>query len=200
MKISKLELTNFRGYRSVTVEFDSNFNVIIGKNDVGKSTILDALEIFFNNDTVKIDIGDYNVHVGNEDFMAIQVSFKPEEKEYTIDTIPTNLKKEFLLDAENNLTVKKIWNCSKDKLSAASLKTYLIAHYPSVFDTPLITMKIDDLKTLLGNYNDHLDVSEVKKNKSSSIRQAIYEVETLDSFSTVEIAIDQQDGKKFGIH
>tara|TARA_R110002049_G_scaffold252905_4_gene428249 strand:+ start:321 stop:923 length:603 start_codon:yes stop_codon:yes gene_type:complete len=200
LKISKLELTNFRGYRSVTVEFDSNFNVIIGKNDVGKSTILDALEIFFNNDTVKIDIGDYNVHVGNEDFMAIQVSFKPEEKEYTIDTIPTNLKKEFLLDAENNLTVKKIWNCSKDKLSAASLKTYLIAHYPSVFDTPLITMKIDDLKTLLGNYNDHLDVSEVKKNKSSSIRQAIYEVETLDSFSTVEIAIDQQDGKKFGIH
>ncbi|TON15480.1 hypothetical protein CGH62_27270, partial [Vibrio parahaemolyticus] len=49
MKITKLTLKNFRGYRDVSVDFDENFNVIIGKNDIGKSTILEALEIFFNN-------------------------------------------------------------------------------------------------------------------------------------------------------
>ncbi|MBB19106.1 MAG: OLD family endonuclease [Rickettsiales bacterium] len=196
LKISKLELTNFRGYRNVVVEFDENFNVIIGKNDIGKSTILEALEIFFNNETVKIDIDDHNVHANEEKSMAIQVSFKPEDKEYTIDTVPTDLNKEYLLDENSNLSVKKVWDCSKDKLSAASLKTYLVANYPTTFNTPLISMKIADLKKLLDSYEAQLDINEVKKSKSSSIRQAIYEVENLDELGKVEIPIDKEDGKK----
>ncbi|MFA0164638.1 ATP-binding protein [Vibrio splendidus] len=196
MKISKLELTNFRGYRNVSVEFDDNFNVIIGKNDIGKSTVLEALEIFFNNETVKIDIDDHNVHAADEQYMAIQVSFSPEDKEYTIDTVPTDLNKEYLLDADKNLSVKKVWDCSKDKLTAASLKTYLVANYPTKFEAPLISMKIADLKKLLANYADDLDVNEVKKNKSSSIRQAIYEVEDIDDLSEIDIPIDKEDGKK----
>ncbi|MBL4772605.1 MAG: AAA family ATPase, partial [Alcanivoracaceae bacterium] len=34
MKISKLELNNFRAYKNVIVDFDEDFNVIIGKNDI----------------------------------------------------------------------------------------------------------------------------------------------------------------------
>ncbi|MFQ1040522.1 AAA family ATPase, partial [Citrobacter koseri] len=56
MKIAQLRLINFRGYKDVTVNFSNDFNVVIGRNDIGKSTILEAMEIFFNNDTVKIDI------------------------------------------------------------------------------------------------------------------------------------------------
>lgn len=196
MKISKLELINFRGYRNVPVEFDENFNVIIGKNDIGKSTILEALEIFFNNETIKIDIGDHNVYAVDEEFMSIEVCFYPEDKEYTIDTVPTDLKKEFLLNADNNLAVKKVWDCSKDKLTATSLKTYLVCNYPTVFETPLISMKIADLKKLLTDYKDHLDVNEVKKNKSSSIRQAIYEVENTNDLEIINLPIDKEDGKK----
>lgn len=180
----------------MAVEFDENFNVIIGKNDIGKSTILEALEIFFNNETVKIDIDDHNVHANDEEFMAIQVSFRPEDKEYTIDTVPTDLSKEYLLDVDSNLSVKKVWDCSKDKLSAASLKTYLVANYPTAFDAPLISMKIADLKKLLINYAEQLDINEVKKNKSSSIRQAIYEVENLENLDSIDIPIDKEDGKK----
>jgi AAA15 family ATPase/GTPase len=196
LKISKLELINFRGYRNVSVEFDENFNVIIGKNDIGKSTILEALEIFFNNETIKIDIGDHNVYAVDEEFMSIEVCFYPEDKEYTIDTVPTDLKKEFLLNADNNLAVKKVWDCSKDKLTATSLKTYLVCNYPTVFETPLISMKIADLKKLLTDYKDHLDVNEVKKNKSSSIRQAIYEVENTNDLEIINLPIDKEDGKK----
>ncbi|MBO2676298.1 ATP-binding protein [Shewanella algae] len=169
---------------------------MIGKNDIGKSTILEALEIFFNNETVKIDIDDHNVHAADEQYMAIQVSFKPEDKEYTIDTVPTDLNKEYLLDSNNHLSVKKVWDCSKDKLTAASLKTYLVANYPTNFENPLITMKIADLKKLLADYADKLDVDEVKKNKSSSIRQAIYAVEDIDGLSEIDIPIDKEDGKK----
>jgi putative ATP-dependent endonuclease of OLD family len=196
LKISKLELINFRGYRNVSVEFDENFNVIIGKNDIGKSTILEALEIFFNNETIKIDIDDHNVYAADEEFMSIEVCFYPENKEYTIDTVPTDLKKEFLLNADNNLAVKKVWDCSKDKLTAASLKTYLVCNYPTVFEIPLISMKIADLKKLLTDYKDQLDVNEVKKNKSSSIRQAIYEVENTDNLEGIDLPIDKEDGKK----
>ncbi len=86
MKIAKLELNNFRGYSNISVSFDENFNVIIGRNDIGKSTILEALEIFFNNDTVKIDIDDLNVHATAQS-MSIKVSFFADDKEYTIDTV-----------------------------------------------------------------------------------------------------------------
>tara|TARA_R100001509_G_C4869913_1_gene216307 strand:- start:124 stop:1848 length:1725 start_codon:yes stop_codon:yes gene_type:complete len=153
------------------------------------------LEIFFNNETVKIDIGDHNVHV-NDPEMSIQVSFRPEDKQYTIDTVPTDLHREYLLDENGELTIKKSWDCSKDKLTATSLKTYIVANYPAVFKEPLISLKIADLKKLLDTYADKLDIKEVKKNKSSSIRQAIYEVEDLAEFSPKEIPIDKEDGKK----
>jgi len=151
LKISSLTLKNFRAYSNVFVKFDDNFNVIIGRNDVGKSTILEALEIFFNNETVKIDIGDHNVHADDPE-MSIQVSFRPEDKQYTIDTVPTDLHREYLLDANGELSIKKIWDCSKDKLTAASLKTFIIANYPVVFEEPLISLKIADLKQLLDSY------------------------------------------------
>lgn len=195
MKISSLTLKNFRAYNNVFVKFDDNFNVIIGRNDVGKSTILEALEIFFNNETVKIDIGDHNVHVDDTE-MSIQVSFRPENKQYTIDTVPTDLKREYLLDENSELTIKKSWDCSKNKLTASSLKTYIIANYPIVFKEPLISLKIAELKKLLDNYENNLDIKEIKKNKSSSIRQAIYKVENITECSLKEIPIDKEDGKK----
>lgn len=196
MKIAKLVLQNFRGYLNASIDFDPDFNVIIGKNDIGKSTILDALEIFFNNDTIKIDIQDHSVYSA-DDFMSIQVSFLPEaSKEYTIDTVPTDLTKEYLLDDEGFLTIKKVWDCTKDKLSASSLKQYIIANYPVGFEQPLIALKIAQLKKILDSYAESLDIKEVKKHKSSSIRQAIYSVSEFDTFSIIAIPIDKEDGKK----
>ncbi len=195
MKISRLTLKNFRAYTYISVKFDDNFNVIIGRNDVGKSTILEALEIFFNNETVKIDINDHNVRA-NDSEMSIQVSFRPDNKQYTIDTVPTDLYREYLLDENGDLTIKKAWDCSKEKLTASSLRTYIVAHYPTAFEEPLISLKIADLRTVLDGYADKLDTKEVKKNKSSSIRQAIYEVENILEFSPKEIPIDKEDGKK----
>ena len=58
MKLRKVRIKNFRGYKDVSIDV-SNLNVIIGKNDVGKSTIIDALDIYFND--AQIDITDLNV-------------------------------------------------------------------------------------------------------------------------------------------
>lgn len=65
MKLVKVYLKNFRGYANYTeIDFD-NITTLVGENDIGKSTILEALDIFFNdnNGLIKIDKNDINVTV-----------------------------------------------------------------------------------------------------------------------------------------
>lgn len=196
MKIAQLKLLNFRGYEDVTIKFANDFNLIIGKNDIGKSTILEAMEIFFNNDVVKVDINDLNVFSKNKT-MSIQISFIPSNMAYTIDTIPTNIKNEYLLDQNGYLTIKKTWDCNNDKLSNSSLKTTMISNYPKNFTPPLVNLKIKDLRNLLSEkYADIIDFESIKKNTSSEIRQKIYK-ETPDLIlEETEIDINKEDGKK----
>ena len=60
MKLSKVIIENFRSY-SHRVELSiEQITAIIGKNDVGKSSILDALDTFFNQG--KLDVADRNIH------------------------------------------------------------------------------------------------------------------------------------------
>lgn len=46
MYISKIKIKNFKCFNDVEVEFDPNFNLIIGQNNSGKSTIFDALRLW----------------------------------------------------------------------------------------------------------------------------------------------------------
>lgn len=46
MKIKNVVIENFRSYdEPIQIDFQ-DLNVLIGKNDIGKSTILEALDIF----------------------------------------------------------------------------------------------------------------------------------------------------------
>ena len=202
MIISKLYIKNFRGYTEQTIELHKDLNVIIGKNDVGKSTILEALEIFFNNDTLKIDVLDLNKKREDQTDkdITIQISFKIDPKtSYTIDTIPTKLSSEYLLDSDGYLTIRKVWNASGSTITSRSLKTYLIADYPSVkFDNPLVCKKISELKKELAVFNDSHDTALVNKTISSEIRKAIYNFSNIQSIDLTEtiIPIDAEDGRK----
>ncbi|AZE21275.1 putative ATP-dependent endonuclease, OLD family [Pseudomonas chlororaphis subsp. aureofaciens] len=47
MRLKSISLTNFRGYRATTtIPIDQALTGIVGRNDFGKSTILEALAIF----------------------------------------------------------------------------------------------------------------------------------------------------------
>lgn len=48
MKISELVLHNFRKYDEAYLQFNSHFNVLIGNNGKGKTTVLDALAMLLN--------------------------------------------------------------------------------------------------------------------------------------------------------
>lgn len=45
MKITKIHLENFRGYKSLDLSFNSEFNFIIGDNGSGKTALLEALTV-----------------------------------------------------------------------------------------------------------------------------------------------------------
>lgn len=43
MRIKSIDLKDFKTYEKITINCDSNFNVIIGPNNIGKSTIIEAI-------------------------------------------------------------------------------------------------------------------------------------------------------------
>ena len=48
MILEKLIIENFKGIKSASIEFSKNINIIIGKNNTGKTSILEALSLLFS--------------------------------------------------------------------------------------------------------------------------------------------------------
>ena len=69
MRLKYLKLKNFRGYRDGEIKF-SDLTAFVGKNDSGKSTILEALDVFFNDSkgVIKYDKEDMNINCGTDDY------------------------------------------------------------------------------------------------------------------------------------
>lgn len=87
MKIHKVTLTNFRGYRNPTTIDFNDLTVFVGRNDIGKSTILEALDLFFNEGkgVIKYDEGDINITSGQKEFI-IGVTFINLPKSVVVDS------------------------------------------------------------------------------------------------------------------
>lgn len=82
MKLAAVILENFRGYsQSTRIEID-DLTAFIGKNDAGKSTILEALEIFFNDG--KPERGDVCVY-GTGTTIRISCAFNSLPVEIVLD-------------------------------------------------------------------------------------------------------------------
>ena len=43
--IQKIVLKNFRRFRDATIDFTGGLNIIVGDNEAGKSTVLDAINL-----------------------------------------------------------------------------------------------------------------------------------------------------------
>ncbi|HPJ16932.1 MAG TPA: ATP-binding protein [Candidatus Woesebacteria bacterium] len=193
MILKNVILKNFRSYKEETKIDIGDITTIIGKNDVGKSTILEALDIFFNgNGIIKIEQEDLSI--GSEDKnIVIGCTFSDPTNEIIIDsTAKTNLADEFLLNEDGDLEIHKIFNCEKKALSP---EPFAVANYPSE----------DDLKDLLylNNSNlkkrfDQLKINDNFVNKSSnvSLRKSIYNSFSKIKLGTQLIDLDKEDAKK----
>lgn len=72
MYLSKLSIKNFRKYGDpgLNLKFNKHLNVLVGENDSGKSTIVDAIKFALsthNNDYFRLDIEDFYLPKGAEE-------------------------------------------------------------------------------------------------------------------------------------
>lgn len=127
MKLKTLTVKNFRCYKDeISIHFDS-LTTIVGTNDIGKSSLLEALEIFFNNQTVKIEPADASIGGVNE--IIIQCDFIDLPKEVVLDSgEKTNLAEEYLVLSNDLLRIRKVYDCSKKSISP---QIFIIANHPT---------------------------------------------------------------------
>lgn len=193
MLLKGLKLHNFRGYKDVSLNIDNDLSVLIGRNDVGKSTILEALEIFFNSDQVKLEPDDlYVQHDDNDESICISCMFSIDEDEIVIDaTAKTHLEDEYLYNESGLLEICMISDGGK------KTKYYINAFYPSELQTPLVQMKIADLKKELEKRKAIISgYDSIKKSVSSNIRRAIYAtLEKPDNRRHLMIDLSKEDAK-----
>lgn len=195
MKLKSLTIKNFRAYQSETkIEFNE-LTTIIGKNDIGKSTILEALEIFFNNQTVKIESADAHIHSTSKT-VEITCEFVDYPTEILIDTsFPTNLKNEYLLSTDETLIIKKKFDCGK---KSPSIDIFIIANHPNEKEVSnLLELKEKELQAIIKSKS--LD-SKLKGNPI--MRKAIWDSISDLKLKTVEIPVSKpkEDAKRIWEH
>jgi AAA15 family ATPase/GTPase len=111
MKLKALILQNFRSYRDRTTIPFAQLTGFIGRNDAGKSTILEALDIFFEGGVAKIEPADASKG-GDARNVRIGVVFDGLPDQLVLDSNAlTTLQAEHLLNADGDLEIHKIFNC-----------------------------------------------------------------------------------------
>lgn len=189
MRLESVSIANFRCYQEeITVRFD-DLTTFIGKNDIGKSSILEALEIFFNNETVKIESGDVNVY-SNDTKVSITCEFSELPPSLTLDAgAVTTLAAEYLLTATSTLKIRKVFDCKGAKPTE---EVSLLAHHPTAPGVEnLLDLKEKDLQALVKK--KRLNVA-LKGNPG--MRQALWVSEP--NLQLAEVAIPLSKGKEDG--
>ena len=169
MKLIRFCIKGFRGYLGKTCIDLNDLTTVIGKNDSGKSTVLEAMDTFFNN--TKMDAGDYNINLGDTKEIRLTAVFDNLPNEVVIDeTNPINLAEEYLLNSDGYLEIEKVYRGA----SPSHKETYIIANHPSnKYYNNLLQLKITPLKNRAIDLN--VDLDGVNLTIKSEIRKRIWE-------------------------
>lgn len=186
MKLCEVILKNFRGYYPETRIKIDNLTALIGKNDIGKSTILEALDIFFNQ--AKIDVGDRNVFHNDEETI-IGCVFDELPAEITLEDAVTSFSGEYLLNTDGKL---EIW---KKYPSNGKQTIWIYANHPSNDGfNDLLSKKNSDLKAKIRK--THLE-DRANLSVNASMRAALWtSLGDSITFEPKPISADQADEKK----
>lgn len=194
MKLAAVILENFRGYnQSTRIEID-DLTAFIGKNDAGKSTILEALDIFFNEG--KPERGDACVH-GAGTTIRIACAFKCLPTQIVLDAAaPTTLASEHLLNEMGELEIVKEWDSSaktpKESVFAAAL------HPTNADAADLLTLKNAELKAKVKKLG--IDEATVNLTINGGMRQAVRDACQPLTFERKLLPLDKEDAKKVWDH
>ena len=192
MLIKSVTIKNFRGYRGTTkIDFD-DLTVFVGKNDIGKSTILEALDIFFNDKPVSpMDKSDLNKEAlsASDTDIVIAVEFKDPPASVVVDTSNiTTLQGEYLLNQGGCLEIVKHY-----PNGSSSSKVFVNAYHPTNQNCcDLLSKKITDLKKIVDTNN----LACIDKTKKSELRKSIWQnYQDNLGLSLHEVDMSKEDAK-----
>lgn len=193
MRIKTIKIKNFRSYKDeVEIEF-GDLTAFVGKNDIGKSTVLEALDIFFNDSkgVIKLDKDDINkkaLEAGDNE-IVISICFEELPTTIVIDsTNKTKLSDEYLLNSNGHLEIiKKYPNAGKEKV-------FIKANHPTNSDCKdLLLKKVGDLQKIIKDKS----ISCIDSTKNAVMRTAIWNHYSTDlRLSEIEIDITKGEATK----
>lgn len=172
MRLKSVKLTHFRGYRATTViPIVEAMTGIVGRNDYGKSTILEALSIFFETGDVKADKSDMNCFSLDEGIEQFEIACEFDDLPEALvldENAQTSLAQEYLLNVEGALEIVKTFKASTGKLERTAIRCQ---HPADEVLAGLLSLKMAELKKL----GEQQGVAEqvADKRVASQWRQAI---------------------------
>jgi len=190
MKLVEIKITNFRGYANETcIAFDP-LTVLIGRNDAGKSSILDALDIFFNEATIERD--DCCVRTGSMDVRIACVLDDLPASIVLDEQYPTTLQSEYLLRADGKLEIVKVYDCTaaKGKFTGAFAKAL---HPTADGIEDLLSLKITELRTKA--QQRAVDLTGINRTVKAQIRQAIWQGAQEMELTEREVSLKKESAK-----
>jgi len=189
MRLKAVRLRNFRGYREDFTLPVSDLTALIGRNDIGKSSIFDALRIFF--DDAKFEDADICVHSGDGD-IRIGCIFSDLPSAVVLDSsATTSLADEYLLNADGDLEIHHLYEAHAGKAKDKGL--YAVAVHPSVGTESLLLQKNSELKKTASAAGVSLDSVDLRSNPQ--IRAAIWSSATPFELVSTAIPLNKEDAK-----
>lgn len=191
MKLKRVRIRNFRCFQNETALDFEEITALVGRNDSGKSAVLDALALFFGGYTADVDDACLN---GDRTDMAVICEFCDLPAELVIDAdYRVSPSAEWILNSRRNLEIHRVFNgaIQKPKLT----RTFLKATHPTAAGfEDLLYLKNSGLKARARQLG--VDLAGVDQRVNSALRQAIWHFSRDLCLAEREIDIEKEDAKK----
>lgn len=168
MRLRQVRIRNFRCYRAEFVINFDDLTCLIARNDVGKSSVLEALDAFFNLD--KLDSEDRSAGARNADAIEITCIFDDIQQALVVDSDALiSPRAEYLLNADGFLEITKRFSTATPKCEEIFVNALrpTAANYGDLYG-----LTIAELRQRARNLG--VDLTQVNQAVKSSIRRAIW--------------------------
>ena len=191
MRLIKLSVENFRCFdKPITMRLD-DMTALIGRNDVGKSALMDALAIFF--EVASADKDDA-CKSGDPAQMRITCEFDQLPSELVLDAeFRTSLAREHMLNERSNLEIRKTYNGTLTVPKVSAIEA--LAMHPSTAGfADLLTLKKAELAARALKLEINLD--DVNKQANAPVREAIWAACEDLALAPAAVPLDAEGGKQ----
>ena len=158
MKIERIKVKNFRSLKNFSIDLEDELSLIVGKNNVGKTSVIEILNKFLNLNKNIIECEDFNIeyvkelekHINDNEYefnnqgikMLIFIKYNEQDNLSNISKFLTTLDIEnnyiildfeYFLNKENFDNLKKDFNKFMEKKSNKDFEYFFKHNYKKYF-------------------------------------------------------------------